>query len=279
MEDQLTILQEFLLIIQDSVIGYGPDILGAIITLIVGWMLAGFFKGLVTRALHRVPNMDETLVPMLSSMVKYAVLIVTFVAVLSQFGVETTSIIAVLGAAGLAIGLALQGTLQNIAAGIMLLMLRPFRKGDFIDASGIMGTVEAINLFTTDMKTVDGVYMAVPNSSLWNSNITNYSRNPTRRIQQVMGISYGDDVAKARGVLLELMEKDERVLADPAPQTMVSTLNSSSVDITMRCWVKTDDFWNVHFDILEKSKEVIEGAGMSIPFPQQDVHMHQVENK
>jgi len=216
---------------------------------------------------------------MLSSIVKYGILIMTFIAVLSQFGVETTSVIAVLGAAGLAIGLALQGTLQNIAAGIMLLMLRPFRKGDFIDASGIVGVVEAINLFTTDMKTADGIYMAVPNSALWNSNITNFSRNPTRRIQQVMGISYNDDVAKARGILLELMEKDERVLADPAPQTMVSTLNSSSVDITMRCWVKTDDFWDVHFDLVEKSKEVIEGAGMSIPYPQQDVHMHQVDGK
>ncbi|MDX1737644.1 MAG: mechanosensitive ion channel [Alphaproteobacteria bacterium] len=277
MSDEISKLQEFLQIIQEALVGYGPDVLGAIVTLIVGWFIAGLLQGATRKALNKIPKMDETLKPLFCSLVRYAVLIVTIIAVLSQFGVETTSIIAVLGAAGLAIGLALQGTLQNIAAGIMLLILRPFKAGDFIDASGISGTVKEIHLFTSEMWTADGVYMSVPNSSLWSATITNFSRNPTRRIQQIMGISYDDDAAKARGVLLELMEADDRILKDPAPMTAVSTLNASSVDITFRCWVKTADYWAVYFDLMEKSKTAIESAGMTIPFPQQDVHIHKIE--
>ena len=279
MEENTAQIVAFFEVIKDAIVGYGPNVLAALIILIVGWMVAGWARFLARRSLAKIPNLDDTLEPMIASIVRYIILIFTLVAVLSRFGVETTSIIAVLGAAGLAIGLALQGTLQNIAAGMMLLMLRPFKVGDFVDASGISGTIQAVYLFTTDMKTGDGVYMAVPNSSLWNACITNYSRNPTRRINMTMGISYNDDVAKARGVLLELMEKDERSLADPAPQTMVSELADSSVNITMRCWAKTEDYWGVLFDLTENAKSSLEGAGMSIPYPQQDVHMHNSGDK
>lgn len=279
MEEETTQILAFLEVIMDAVIGYGPNILAAVIILVIGWLIAGWAQSLTRRSLTKVPNLDDTLKPIISSTIRYVILIFTMVAVLSRFGVETTSIIAVLGAAGLAIGLALQGTLQNIAAGFMLLMLRPFKVGDFVDASGISGTIKEVHLFTTDMQTADGVFMVVPNSSLWNASITNFSRNPTRRINLTMGISYNDDVAKGRGLLLELMEKDERILADPAPQTMVIELAGSSVNIAMRCWVNTDDYWGVLFDLTENSKEKLESAGMSIPYPQQDVHMHSAEGK
>lgn len=277
MEEETDQIITFLETIKESILGYGPNILAALLIFITGWIIAGWAGRLMLRWLKRVPQLDDTLEPMIASIVRYIIMIFTLVAVLSRFGVETTSVIAVLGAAGLAIGLALQGTLQNIAAGFMLLMLRPFKVNDYVDASGIAGTIKAVHLFTTDMETPDGVFMAVPNSSLWNASITNYSRNPTRRINLPMGISYDDDVAKARGVLLDLMEKDERTLSDPAPQTMVTQLADSSVNIAMRCWVKTDDYWGVLFDLTEKSKEALEAAGMSIPYPQQDVHMHTVD--
>jgi len=252
---------------------YGLQIVGAVLTLIVGWMIAGWIKGATIRGLKRVPNMDDTLVPFLATVVRIAILTIVVVAVLNQFGVETTSIIALLGAAGLAIGLALQGTLSNIASGVMLLMLRPFKVDEYVEAGGLAGTVVQIGLFTTELKTADGVFLTVPNSSIANQAITNYSRNATRRINLVMGVSYDDDIEGASQVLLDLMKADERVLADPEPQVLVGSLGASSVDLSMRCWAKTDEFWPVHFDLTKKSKLAIEAAGYSIPYPQQDVHI------
>ena len=182
---------------------YGLELIAAAVILVFGWWLAGRVQKLILGALDRLPRMDATLKPFLSSLARYAIIAITLVAVLARIGVETTSIIAVLGAAGLAIGLALQGTLQNIAAGIMLLMLRPFKVGDYIDAGGISGTVDQIGLFTTDMTTYDGVYQSVPNSSLWNTSILNYSRLPTRRMDVPVGIAYEDDVERAMVLLLE----------------------------------------------------------------------------
>ena len=181
--------QDQLQILIDQITSYALDGVSALVILLVGWWIAGRAHFLVRRALDRVPRIDDTLKPFLSSTVRYFVIVITVVAVLAEFGVQTTSIIAVLGAAGLAIGLALQGTLQNIAAGIMLLILRPFRVGEYIDAGGVAGTVDAINLFTTDMTTYDGIYRSVPNAELWNRNILNYSRNPTRRLDLPLGIS------------------------------------------------------------------------------------------
>ena len=253
---------------------YALDAVGALVILLVGWWIAGRTQYLVRRALDRVPRIDDTLKPFLSSSVRYFVIVITFVAVLAEFGVQTTSIIAVLGAAGLAIDLALQGTLQNIAAGIMLLVLRPFRVGEYIDAGGVSGTVDAINLFTTDMTTYDGIYRSVPNAELWNRNILNYSRNPTRRLDIPVGIAYEDDVEQALDLLLSPLSQDTRVLPDPEPQVLVTGLGDSSVDLTLRCWTSRTDFWPLRFELNKKVKLWLDAAGISIPFPQRDVHLY-----
>ena len=252
---------------------YGLELIAALVILVFGWWLAGRVQRLILRALDRLPRMDATLKPFLSSLARYAIIAVTLVAVLARLGVETTSIIAVLGAAGLAIGLALQGTLQNIAAGIMLLVLRPFKVGDYIDAGGISGTVDEIGLFTTDMTTFDGVYQSVPNSSLWNTSILNYSRLPTRRMDVPVGIAYEDDVERAMTLLLEHLKQDKRVLDDPAPQVLVTNLGESSVDLSLRCWSERSNFWALKFELNKKVKLWLDTEGISIPFPQRDVHL------
>ena len=237
----------------DQLARYALDAVGALVILLVGWWIAGRAQYLVRRALDRVPRIDDTLKPFLSSSVRYLVIVIAFVAVLAEFGVQTTSIIAVLGAAGLAIGLALQGTLQNIAAGIMLLVLRPFRVGEYIDAGGVSGTVDAINLFTTDMTTYDGIYRSVPNAELWNRNILNNSRNPTRRLDIPVGIAYEDDVEQALDLLLSHLSKDTRVLPHPDPQVLVTGLGDSSVNLTLRCWTSRTDFWPLRFELNKMS--------------------------
>ena len=252
---------------------YGLELIAALVILVFGWWLAGRVQRLILRALDRLPRMDATLKPFLSSLARYAIIAVTLVAVLARLGVETTSIIAVLGAAGLAIGLALQGTLQNIAAGIMLLVLRPFKVGDYIDAGGISGTVDEIGLFTTNMTTFDGVYQSVPNSALWNTSILNYSRLPTRRMDVPVGIAYEDDVERAMALLLEHLKQDERVLEDPAPQVLVTNLGESSVDLSLRCWSESSNFWALKFELNKKVKLWLDTEGISIPFPQRDVHL------
>ncbi len=247
---------------------------GALLILFGGFVVAGWAKRTTRRALDRMGDrVDETLKPLISSVVRYVILIIVLVAVLAQFGVQTTSIIAVLGAAGLAIGLALQGTLSNIAAGLMLLLLRPFKVGDFIDADGIAGTVLEIGLFTTEFKTFDGVYLAVPNAQIWNRSIRNFSRLPTRRIDVVVGIAYGDDIDTALQVGLDLLKADSRVLADPEPQTMVTGLGDSAVDINLRCWCNASDYWGLLFDLNKGAKQGFEAAGLNIPFPQRDIHI------
>ena len=266
--------QDQIQVLLDQLASYALDAVGALVILLVGWWIAGRTQYLVRRALDRVPRIDDTLKPFLSSSVRYFVIVITFVAVLAEFGVQTTSIIAVLGAAGLAIGLALQGTLQNIAAGIMLLVLRPFRVGEYIDAGGVSGTVDAINLFPTDMPTYDGIYRSVPNAELWNRNILNYSRNPTRRLDIPVGIAYEDDVEQALDLLLSHLSQDTRVLPDPEPQVLVTGLGDSSVDLTLRCWTNRTDFWSLRFELNKKVKLWLDAAGISIPFPQRDVHLY-----
>lgn len=259
--------------IVDIITVYGLDIVGAIVILIVGWIAAGWIRNMVFKGLGKIPNMDSTLQPFLANIVRWIILAFVIVAVLNQFGVETTSIIAVLGAAGLAIGLALQGTLSNVAAGVMLLLLRPFKTGDFVATSAVSGTVMEIGLFTTQFKTADGIYVVAPNSQIWGATITNYARNATRRIDILVGISYGDDIDVAQKTLQGLMDNDPRVLKDPEPTTMVMSLGDSSVNVNMRCWVATSDYWAVFFDLNKASKTSIEAAGCSIPFPQRDVHL------
>lgn len=254
-------------------IPYATNILAALFILIVGWIVAGWVRSLVSRSLERSTRLDSTFRRPIANTVRYAVLIVVLIAVLGQFGIETASILAVLGTAGVAIALALQGTLSNVAAGMMLLMLRPFRSGEYIDADGIGGTVQEVSLFTTQLSTADGVYVSVPNSQLWNRQIKNYSRNPTRRIDLVIGVSYEDDLNRAIEVLRSEFTSEDRLLAEPEPQILVSGLGDSAVNVTMRGWVNAGDYWGVLFDMTRQAKLRLDAEGISIPFPQRDIHI------
>ena len=254
-------------------IEYGVDIVGAIVLLIIGWTVAGWARRGIRHALERVPRMDETLKPFLAKLVWYVIMAFVLVAVLSQFGVQTTSVIAILGAAGLAIGLALQGTLANVASGVMLLFLRPFNIGDYVDAGGIAGTVVEIGLFNTEIKTRNGLCLIVPNKIIWESPITNFSRNPTRRFDITVGISYGDDVNGATDLLMGLLTGDERILDDPEPLAVVEELGDSAVIINLRAWTRAEDFWAAVWDLKKAIKVEFEVAGYSIPFPQRDIHI------
>ena len=254
-------------------IEYGVDIVGAIVLLIIGWTVAGWARRGIRHALERVPRMDETLKPFLAKLAWYVIMAFVLVAVLSQFGVQTTSVIAILGAAGLAIGLALQGTLANVASGVMLLFLRPFNIGDYVDAGGIAGTVVEIGLFNTEIKTRKGLCLIVPNKIIWESPITNFSRNPTRRFDITVGISYGDDVNGATDLLMGLLTGDERILDDPEPLAMVEELGDSAVIINLRAWTRAEDFWAAVWDLKKAIKVEFEVAGYSIPFPQRDIHI------
>jgi small conductance mechanosensitive channel len=252
---------------------YGLSILGALIMLAVGWTVAGWAKGASLRWMSRTKRIDDTLRPVLAGLLKYLILFVTVIAVLDQFGVQTASLIAVLGAAGLAIGLALQGTLSNVAAGIMLLLFRPFRVGQYIDAGGVAGTVQEINLFTTDLDTPDNVRIVAPNASLWGTAIRNFSHHPVRRCDFVFGIAYEDDIAKAFALIGEEIGKDGRGLDEPAaPFIAVSELADSSVNIVVRVWCKSADYWGLKFDLTRAVKERFDAEGITIPFPQRTVH-------
>ncbi|MFQ5953642.1 MAG: mechanosensitive ion channel family protein [Kiloniellales bacterium] len=252
---------------------YGLDVVGAFVLLVVGWILAGWARRAVLGMAERIPGIDATLQLLLSTLARYVVLAFVAIAVLAQFGVQTTSIIALFGAAGIAIALALQGTLSNIAAGIMLLFLRPFMVGEYIDAEGVAGTVDEIGLFTTQLRTYDGVYVMVPNAQLWNRSIKNYSRLPTRRLDIEVGIAYHEDIAGAFAALGAMLEEDERVLRDPPFQVMVTELADSAVTLNVRCWTRAGAYWDLRFDLLRRCKEVLDAEGISIPFPQRDVHL------
>ncbi len=259
--------------LQVMAIDYGLDLIGAIFILVIGWIVAGWIQKAAFKALSRLPRADATVTRALSGVTRYLVLVMVVIAVLAQFGVQTASILAVLGTAGLAIGLALQGTLSNIAAGFMLLMLRPFKIGDYIDAEGVSGTVVGIGLFTTEFTTYDGIFLVVPNSQIWTRSILNYSRLPTRRMEVPIGIAYDDDIEKATAVLMELLEGDERVLKDPAPQVLVKELADSSVNLDLRCWAAAGDYWGLLCDLNKAVKQRLDAEGITIPFPQRDVHL------
>ncbi len=275
---QATVL-ELIGSLSDLVVTYALDVLGAIVLLIGGWIVAGWARRAAKRGLDHITGMEETLKPFIAASARYAVLIFVLVAVLAQFGVQTASIVAVLATAGLAIGLALQGTLSNVAAGMMLLFIRPLRAGEFISAAGVAGTVTEVGLFITVLTTFDGIYVTVPNSQVWSSDITNYSRLPTRMINFTVGIGYGDDIDRAQAVLRELVKGDERVLGDPAPQIIVTNLNSSSVDITIRCWLQRTEFWAYLWDLNKAVKLRLDGASINIPYPQTDVHLIQAQDR
>ena len=252
---------------------YGVDIAGAIVLLVVGWTVAGWIRRVIRRTLDSVPVLDETLKPFIANLVRYAVLIFVLIAVLNQFGVQTTSIIAVLAATGLAIGLALQGMLANVASGVMLLFLRPFNVGEYVEAGGIAGTVAEIGLFNTEIKSSAGPGLVVPNSKIWDGPITNFSRNPTRRFDIAVGIGYDDDIDGAMALLKGLLTGDDRVLDDPEPLVVVQELGDSAVIINLRAWTRSGEYGATVWDLNKEIITELQATGYSIPFPQRDVHI------
>jgi small conductance mechanosensitive channel len=253
---------------------YGIKVIAAIVVFVVGRWIA---KG-VTKFAEKVMNkrqVDPTIVSFVANMTYIALLVFVVLAALGQLGIQTTSFIAVIGAAGLAIGLALQGSLANFAAGFLMIIFRPFKVGDYIEGAGTAGTVEAIQIFTTQLKTPDNKTVIIPNAGLTGGNIVNWSVKGTRRVDLVMGIGYGDDIDKARTIMADILAKDERVLKDPAPKIAVVELADSSVNFVVRPWVKLEHYWDVYFDTTENIKKSFDAQGISIPFPQRDVHMYE----
>ncbi|MEL7430478.1 MAG: mechanosensitive ion channel domain-containing protein [Pseudomonadota bacterium] len=266
-------LQAFLTSTSDIIVQYAFSVFGAILLLLGGFILAGLVRRWVVNATTRVGHVDPTIRNFVGNAARYSILIVTFIAVLGQFGVQTASILAALGAAGLAIGLALQGTLQNIAAGLMLLFLRPFKVGEYIEAGSIAGTIDDIGLFATRLTTIDGLYVLAPNSQLWNTPVTNFSRLETRRNDIAIGIGYTDDIGLAERLMMEAAGDDERVLEAPAPRTFVSELGDNAVSVTLRYWTKTSDYFSTGRDLTRSLKSIFDDHNISIPFPQRDIHM------
>jgi len=265
-------MREFMDWLIPTVSEMGLSLLGAILVLIVGFWIAGRVRNWIGRALGKLPNFDNMLVSFLASLARYTIIAITILAVLSQFGIETTSFIAVLGAAGLAVGLALQGTLSNVASGVMLLIFRPFRNGQFVEVAGHSGTVKGLNLFTTELASPDNVQIIIPNAAVWGDSVKNYNGHPTRRCDITMGISYASDINKAMAVLKDVWSKDDRVLSDPEAFQGVVNLGDSSVDIVVRVWVNGANYWPVKFDLTKAFKEAFDANGIDIPFPTRTVH-------
>lgn len=251
---------------------YSFSILGAIVLFVLGWFLSRLLHRWALSGLSHVRGIDMTLAHFFANILRYAMLVLVFVTVLGQFGVQTASIIAALGAAGLAIGLALQGTLQNIAAGIMLLVLRPFRVGEYIETPEVSGTIVEIGLFATEMRSLDGLYRLAPNSTLWNTPVTNYSRERTRRHDLQVGIGYDDDIDLAVRTMEELAAAEPRILAEPKPSVFIDSLGDSAVVVTLRYWVDTPDWWTTTRDMIKRVKLAFDAHGISIPFPQVTYH-------
>ena len=274
MDDLMTQMEQ----LQDAwlplLLQYGSQLLLALLTLLVGWWIVGR----ITRAalgLMEKRNVDRTLHGFVGNLLGIGLKVLLLISVAGMIGVQTTSFIAVLGAAGLAIGLALQGSLANFAGGVLILFLRPFKAGEYIEAQGVAGTVDTISIFHTVLKTPDNKTVIVPNGSLSNGNIINYSRQPTRRVDINIGIDYGDDVKQARSLLLALAQADSRVLKDPEPAVWLVSLGDKSVNLSLRMWARTEDFWGVFWDIQEQAKESFDANGITIPFPQRTVHLVQ----
>lgn len=253
---------------------YGIKVIGAILVLIAGRIVAGWARKLVRKTMTRSKT-DPAIIGFTSAIVYYLVIIFAVVAALGNFGVETASLVAVLGAAGFAIGFALQGSLSNFAAGVMLLVFRPYKIGDYVDAGGAAGTIRDMGIFTTEMTTPDNIKIMIPNSKIFGDTIKNITANDTRRVDMVFGIGYGSSIEKAQEIIQQAFESDERVLKDPAYQIAVAELADSSVNLVARPWVKTSDYWDVKFDLTRKIKEAFDAQDIEIPFPQ--VMMHQAE--
>jgi small conductance mechanosensitive channel len=253
---------------------YGLKVIGAILILIIGRIIAGMLRK-VARKLLRRTDTDESIVSFVGSLVYALVIVFVIIAVLQKFGVETASLVAVLGAATFAIGFALQGSLSNFAAGVMILVFRPYKIDDYIDAAGVAGSVKEIKLFTTLLATPDNVKIIVPNSKIFGDVIKNYTAFDTRRVQVEVGISYDAPIQKAFDVIMNLIRSDDRVLKEPAAMVAVTALADSSVNLVLRVWVKREEYWDVFFDLNRKVKENLDENNIEIPFPQHVVHMKQ----
>lgn len=257
---------------------YGLKILAALLIFIIGkWAVKKLTA--LTKTVMEKANVDKTLVEFAESLVYFVLLMVVILAALNTLGINTTSFIAIFGAAGLAIGLALQGSLANVGAAVLIIIFRPFKVGDFVEAGGATGTVEDVNLFSTIIAPLDNRTIIVPNAAIVGGNIINYSMKPERRVDHVFGIGYDDDLKLAKNTLMEIMTSDTRVLQDPAPFVAVSELGDNSVNFTTRAWVENADYWDVYFEMIEKVKLTFDEKGISFPYPQMDVHLDKEENK
>jgi small conductance mechanosensitive channel len=253
---------------------YGLRALGAMVVLVVGWLVAGQVRRAARRGLTRA-QVDATLIPFLSGTIYYVLLVAVVIAVLNLLSVDATALVALLGAASLAVGLALQGTLSSFASGVMLLLFRPIRAGDYVEIGGASGSVVEVGAFSTTLKSPDNIKIVVPNSRIYGEIIRNYDGFPTRRIDLVVGIAYGDDIGVAVDTLQRILEADDRVLPDPEPVIAVSNLGDSAVELVVRPWCKGVDYWALRWDLVRRIKEEIEAVGCTIPFPQRDVHLIQ----
>lgn len=259
----------------DLFITYGLKILYAVIVLLVGLWIIKIISNSINKLMDK-KNLDASLRPFLKSVVSITLKIILLITVLGIIGVQMTSFIAILGAAGLAVGMALSGTLQNFAGGVIILIFKPFRVGDFIEAQGYMGVVKEIQIFSTIIITVDNRVVMIPNGGLSTGSMINYSALPTRRVDLTFGISYSDNIDKARDIMQRLADNHELVLKNPETFIAISELADSSVNFTVRLWVKTENYWTVHFDMIESVKKAFDAEGISIPFPQRDIHVHNV---
>ena len=267
-------MQELIKEIQTIFTAYGLIVLGALATLVIGIWIAKWLAKKSSKLLDK-RSVDPTLTKFATSLLKITLIIFVIISAISQIGIETTSFIAIIAAAGLAIGFALQGSLSNFASGVMLIIFKPIKVGDYIEGGGAAGSVETIGIFVTTLVTPDNKVIYIPNSTLTGSNIVNYSVKDTRRVDMVFGIGYSDDIDKAKSTIQSVLESDSRILKDPAPKIVVSELADSSVNFNVRPWVNSADYWGVYFDITEQIKKKFDEQNISIPFPQRDIHMYQ----
>ena len=258
-------------LIETYVLPWGINMVMALAIFLIGKFIVKMLVKVAKKLMFKA-KVDNILVNFIASIINTVLLLFVIIAALDQLGVETTSLIALIGAAGLAIGLALQGTLQNLASGVMLIIFRPFNDGDFVEAAGVSGVVEQVGIFTTVMRTGDNREIIVPNGEIFGGTITNYSRRTTRRVDMVFGIGYDDDLLKAKEIIKKRLDEDERIRADPAATIAVAELADSSVNFNVRPWCKTEDYWGVYCDIHEKIKLTFDAQGISIPYPQMDIH-------
>ena len=274
--DGLSNAEQWLTDNSDLFIQYGVNIISALIILFIGNIIVKAVANSVAKVLQK-KKMDRAVVEFIHGLVRYLLFVIVLIAALGRLGVQTASVVAVIGAAGLAVGLALQGALSNFAAGVLIVAFRPFKSGDYVEIGGVAGSVDSIQIFQTVLTTPDNKMVVVPNGNVIGGSITNYSRHDTRRIDLMIGVSYSADLQKTKELLTKICESDERVLKEPGVQVGVHTLADSSVNFVVRPWVSTADYWNVYFDLMQAIKEGLDQEGIEIPFPQMDVHMNKVE--